>query len=183
MSSLRIAVWVGITFVAIVAGTCKARTSSSKVPVQIEDTEQRDSFVLTMTDTPTKPWGTVLSGLYQGDPAHDFRWSGPDVKMVFHVPPSPDDLYMDAEFYVSDVVLRSIGPQTVTFVMNARPIATTSTKDAKIYSVSVPVAHGIREASTIPLEMLVSPTYRGQDGSPLGVLLHRCGFRFQAAQR
>lgn len=119
----------------------------------------------------------LVSGIQGGDPANSSRWTSPEAKLKFDVYPAPAVLSM--KFWVPDFVAKAA---TRTLHVKVDGIAVADyplNKDGMNEpEFSVPASAISAEGFTV-VELNVENPWKDTDGTPLGVVLMRAGFRYR----
>jgi hypothetical protein len=127
---------------------------------------------LDMTPRQPAPWGaSINSGVDPPDPKLNWRWITTSSTYSFQLEDRPDwqfDLHLTAV----DYVLKALGPQTVTVLMNGSEVSKLVLDKAGPFFAHVAVHPG----SKPQLELRIAPCDPRPDREPYCALLHSIGF-------
>ena len=171
----RVRVWL-VIFCALFCYSCSKR-DYEVIPPQIATAPAGNEFEITMrTGVQPMDWAKILSGVREGDPKSEYRWTGPECSFEFRLEQS-SNLVFRAEYYVSDKVLAQTHAQTVILTVNDVVQHRILEAAPGIRHWSVPVAADlISKSPSTRVTLTVRPPYIETNGEQLGILLHRVGF-------
>ena len=168
---------VAILVCCVIGGSSRSRRDYEGVPPQIANPSAGYEFEMTMrTGTEPMEWAKILSGVSEGDPKSEYRWTGPESSFEFRLEQS-GNLIFRTEYFVSDKVLAQTHPQTVILTINDVVLHRhlESAPGIKQWSVPIP-ADLLLKMPTTRVTLTVKPPYIETNGEQLGILLHRVGF-------
>jgi hypothetical protein len=128
--------------------------------------------VLDMTPGQPAPWGaSILSGVDPPDPKLNWRWLTTVSQFVFQLE-DRRDWQLDLHLTAVDYVLKKLGPQTVTVIVNGAEVGKLTLEKPGPFAAHLPVNAG-REPK---VELRISPCDPHPDRPPYCALLHSIGF-------
>ncbi|HVW87691.1 MAG TPA: hypothetical protein VHB50_23550, partial [Bryobacteraceae bacterium] len=118
----------------------------------------------------------VVSGVMDGDPSNQTRWTAPRAQLKFDVYPAPAEFSL--KFWAPDFVTRS-GNRTLSILVNGKAVGALLLRQDGMNEVSFPVPADLISPSDYTLvDLNVDNPYKDAGGTAYGIVLLRAGFDY-----